>query len=146
LDDDGRCKIADFGLAKMKLHVAAAKSVDGGMAKGVGASNFSMTSGRGTPAWMAPEIWDRATYGPVVDVYSFGVVMWEILTCKQPWSELRFASEVREKVVGGERPPIDDATASPSDYVDFYMTVLLGARSKGETDVPNMWVAVDDAA
>lgn len=44
---------------------------------------------RGTPAWMAPEVWmsagEESPYTLAVDVFSFGVVLWELLTLQRPY-------------------------------------------------------------
>ena len=37
---------------------------------------------------MAPEVIEHNPYGQKADVFSFAIVMWELLTCKVPYSEL----------------------------------------------------------
>ena len=41
-----------------------------------------------------------------VDCYSFGIVLFEIVTCRHPWQQLRFSSQIIDRVVEGERPEI----------------------------------------
>jgi len=66
LGPDFTPKVADFGLAKLC---------------GKGEDHISMTGGRGTPGYVAPEVCDRDV-GPVTDksdVYSFGMLLLEII-------------------------------------------------------------------
>jgi serine/threonine protein kinase len=66
LDADFIPKVSDFGLAKLC---------------GKGDDHISMTAGRGTPGYVAPEVCDRDA-GPVTDksdVYSFGMLLLEIV-------------------------------------------------------------------
>eukprot|EP00741_Cyanophora_paradoxa_P012407 tig00020610_g11988.t1 len=65
---DGRAKLADFGLARIKSEAQAT------------------ISAAGTPAWMAPELLRGETgCTEQSDVFSFGVLVWEIVTEDLPW-------------------------------------------------------------
>jgi serine/threonine protein kinase len=71
-----------------------------------------MTGNRGSILWMAPEILnfkgDTAVYGFSADVYSFGVVLYEIITRRAPWSNIRppIMIGVINKLEAGERPAL----------------------------------------
>lgn len=69
IGDDGRVKVADFGLVR---------SVD----------TVTSTTGSvlGTVAYLAPEQIDQGTADPRVDVYACGVVLYEMLTGAKPHS------------------------------------------------------------
>lgn len=69
IGDDGRVKVADFGLVR---------SVD----------TVTSTTGSvlGTVAYLAPEQIDQGTADPRVDVYACGVVLYEMLTDAKPHS------------------------------------------------------------
>jgi hypothetical protein len=64
IDENGRAKIGDFGLAKIKRKVKA----------------FQMNTVVGTTNWQAPEMWsEKPVYTEKVDVYSCALIFWEIL-------------------------------------------------------------------
>lgn len=72
LDSDGRAKVCDFGIAKFKDRTF-----------------LSTANGQaGTPAYMAPELFEHASATEKVDVYSFAILMWECLTGKIPWGHV----------------------------------------------------------
>jgi Protein kinase domain len=60
-----------------------AKLADLGEAKEYSAE--FMTSQRGTPHWMAPEVFQSSTYTVKADVYSLGILLWEIATQLRPF-------------------------------------------------------------
>ena len=70
LADDGRVKVADFGLARA-----------------VETSNFTATTGLliGTVAYLAPEQVEHGVADPRTDVYAAGIVLWELLTGFPPY-------------------------------------------------------------
>src|ERR687884_2013985 len=69
LTDDGRVKVADFGLARA-------------------ASAGTTTSGvlMGTAAYLAPELIARGVAGARADVYAVGIMLFEMLTGRLPFS------------------------------------------------------------
>ena len=80
-DYRGVYKICDFGLVMVKNTAA------------------------GTPAYMPPELLLNKPFNRSVDVYSFGILLNEILTKEIPFTQLDM-SEVRRKIIGGERPAL----------------------------------------
>ncbi|KAL6647639.1 hypothetical protein ACP70R_015076 [Stipagrostis hirtigluma subsp. patula] len=84
------CKVADFGLSKMKQ----ATMVSGGM--------------RGTLPWMAPELLTMSgtKVSEKVDVYSFGIVMWEILTGEDPYDGMHYGGVIGGILSNTLRPPV----------------------------------------
>ena len=69
ISDDGRAKLADFGLARIpEDHTVTATR-----------------EGMGTPAYMAPEQILGDPVGPPADLYSLGVLLFEAATGKRPF-------------------------------------------------------------
>lgn len=87
LDDEGRLKLGDFGLAKV---------VDEASTMGLTMTNAAM----GTPRYMAPEQMSGAeTVDERTDVYALGVVFYEMLTGRLPGGNFALPSELVK--VGG---------------------------------------------
>ena len=63
-------KIGDFGLSRYKDTLT------------------TMTTGVGTPIWMAPELLLMEDYDYRADIYSYGVILWEIETREKPFNDL----------------------------------------------------------
>ena len=80
-DENGRCMIADLGLAKK---IGSEDEQEGLRARARSRSDSNgvpqvATAWKGTVPWMAPEV-IRSGYNNSVDVYSFAVIMWELIT------------------------------------------------------------------
>ncbi|MCC6233976.1 MAG: serine/threonine protein kinase, partial [Verrucomicrobiales bacterium] len=79
LDQSGRVKIADFGIARILGAEAAA----------VGGSDRGGTQAAGTPGYMAPEQQSAPhSADSRADIYSLGVVFYEMLTGERPSATL----------------------------------------------------------
>lgn len=85
LDDTGRVRVLDFGLAKL-LQGRTVLTTDGGTP--------------GTPAYMAPEQVNGEEVDPRTDIYSLGATLYEMLTGQLPYwgdSPLAVMREIAEK-------------------------------------------------
>lgn len=71
VDENFNIKICDFGLARFKADI------------GKGTMQFS-----GTPAYMAPELFQKRQYDDKVDVFAFGTLLWEIFNREVPYDGL----------------------------------------------------------
>ena len=83
VDENYRAKISDFGLSAKK-NVAAI----------------------GTPFWMAPELLEGGLISTQSDVYSFGVTLWELMTHKIPYDNVKQpTAEITKMVRNGTLRP-----------------------------------------
>eukprot|EP00238_Polyblepharides_amylifera_P011568 CAMPEP_0196581798 /NCGR_PEP_ID=MMETSP1081-20130531/35622_1 /TAXON_ID=36882 /ORGANISM="Pyramimonas amylifera, Strain CCMP720" /LENGTH=637 /DNA_ID=CAMNT_0041902153 /DNA_START=111 /DNA_END=2024 /DNA_ORIENTATION=+ len=88
MDEHGVIKVADFGVSRVKD--------DTGI----------MTAETGTYRWMSPEVIEHRAYDTAVDVYSFAITLWELLTCRVPYSHLTPLQAAVGVVQKGMRPEI----------------------------------------
>ncbi len=104
LDKEGRAKIGDFGLAKVK---SAGKS-----------HATTMDSSVGTLLWMAPELFNlEVRFSNASDIYALGMVLYEIMTHKTPFEiELqgRHPGIIIPLITKGDRPSMSNI--GPRDY------------------------------
>ena len=107
LDEEGKAKIADFGLSRAII-----------------ASNIT-TESLGTVTHMPLELIDDGELSQATDVYSFGVILWELMTSQRAWAGMRPSKIISKKLAGvhlqfpEEIPDIlkDLSTACMSDVV-----------------------------
>jgi serine/threonine protein kinase len=102
LADDGRVKVADFGLARA-----------------VETSTLTQTTGLliGTVAYLAPEQVESGTADARTDVYAAGVLLWELLTGAPPYSG-ETPMSVAYKHVHEDVPPPSTAVAGIPPALD----------------------------
>eukprot|EP01087_Luapelamoeba_hula_P002896 TRINITY_DN1270_c0_g1_i2.p1 TRINITY_DN1270_c0_g1~~TRINITY_DN1270_c0_g1_i2.p1 ORF type:complete len:683 (-),score=166.80 TRINITY_DN1270_c0_g1_i2:47-2095(-) len=63
----------------------------------------------GSPIWMAPEVLSGHLASEKSDVYAFAIVLWEIMTRKSPFSNVRSFDEFLDDVIDNhKRPPLPD--------------------------------------
>jgi len=83
LDSSGRVKVADFGLAEVKLMQAKPMAIGE-----EGSGKDAPMVIEGSIPWMAPECFRNESYTEKADIYSFGVILWELLTGQPPWKSM----------------------------------------------------------
>lgn len=85
-------KITDFGLSKI-VH----QNEDS-------ITSLSDSGLLGTPAYIAPEIWDDDLYTKACDVYAFAFIVYEIMTLKKPFAGLKAYRIMKKVLEECERP------------------------------------------
>ena len=116
LDDDGRLRILDFGLARLEGQESLTRSGD-----------FV-----GTPLYMSPEQARRKKI-PVdhrMDVYSLGATMYEALTSRPPFRGRDHADTLSQIT---ERNPVEPKKVNPRVPKDFE-TIVLKCLRKDASD------------
>jgi tRNA A-37 threonylcarbamoyl transferase component Bud32 len=93
--EDGRVKIADFGVARAYKRAAPREAIT--------ATGATI----GTPTYMAPEqaLGNELTHA--ADLYSLGVIAWEMLSGKPPFEEADTAMAVLYRHVNEPVPPLN---------------------------------------
>ena len=120
-DEDGRCLIADLGLAKKVIDSSVIAEIEAEEKSHLPLSPQA-TSMKGTAAWMAPEV-TTTVYDNSVDVFSFGVLMWELITGRMPWAgaEYNWVHTILDAVAKGKRPGItkEEMEHVPEGYLEL---------------------------
>ena len=119
LDDYLFPKIADFGLSKVDHQRKESMTM------------VSTAGIKGTPIYIAPEIWKNEEYAAPGDVYAFGIIVYEIITNEIPLKELRNYYEILQKVANeGYRPKI------PFSIGKSYQNLIEKCWSQNPADRP----------
>ena len=97
LDEHGKAKLTDFGLAK-------ARSETRTMTKAGGVA--------GSLLWMAPELFSGLNAKPTkaADIFAYAVVLWEIAARKFPYENVSSPNLIPHLVERGEREEIPEGT------------------------------------
>ena len=107
LTEHHRAKLADFGLANVRIESSRTQCYAQSSSKSVG-----------TIPWMAPECFGlRPKYSEKSDMYAYGMVLWELTSRKMPYKEVVDPNEIRVAVKDGEREEVPDETTQPREMV-----------------------------
>jgi serine/threonine protein kinase len=103
LDQDGRCKLSDFGCSKQLSIICG-----------------SCESTVGTPYYMAPECITGEGYRDKADVWSLGCTIVEMISGKHPWPEFDLCWAAMYHITNTTGPP----SGIPSDIHPLLQTFL----------------------
>ena len=128
LDAYLRAKIGDLGLAKVVTN-------NSDLAEDPMQSNhfqsIELSGPRGTPAWMAPEIFfEDPKVTTSTDIYGFGLILWEMKTAEKPFGNMNL-QKVCQAVSVGKRPII------PDDVSEDIKTLICQCWSQDHTNRPD---------
>ena len=102
---DGTVKLCDFGFARAMSH-----------------NTFVLTSIKGTPLYMAPELVQERPYTHAVDVWSLGVILYELFVGKPPFYTSSIYSLIKKIV--------NDPPVYPSNMSGSFKSFLRGVLEK----------------
>jgi eukaryotic-like serine/threonine-protein kinase len=109
VDDDGRVRVTDFGIAR------------------AGASDMTLTGSiMGTAQYLSPEQAQGHAVGATSDLYSVGVILYELLTGAVPFEGETAVAIAFKQVAAQPRPPSAQNAAVPASLD----TVVLRALAK----------------
>ena len=100
---DGRVKILDFGIAKLR---------DTGAATGATAETLTVQAVVGTPAYMAPEQARGLPADHRADLFSLGIVVYEMLSGTSPFRR-ESAAETMNAILHEEAPALPGVAGAP---------------------------------
>jgi serine/threonine protein kinase len=66
--------------------------------------DMTLSTGVGTPLYMAPELCDGPGYTSAVDVYGFALMLYEIVTGQRVWPRTITPAMLMKKTLDGTRP------------------------------------------
>ncbi|KAK4522027.1 uncharacterized protein ATC70_004566 [Mucor velutinosus] len=131
LDQNGICKITDFGLSKLS---GQDKAYDPH-------SNNSVM--RGTVFWMAPEVVKGTNYNAKVDIWSLGCTVIEMLTGSHPWLDLNMLAALYS-LGKYQAPPIpEDVPEDARDFLSKCFTINPEDRPTAEQLLTHPFVQPD---
>ncbi|KAI9323532.1 hypothetical protein BX666DRAFT_1887848 [Dichotomocladium elegans] len=110
VDNNGICKIADFGLSKPSGQEEVYNPNANTMMKG-------------TIFWMAPEVVKGSTYSAKIDIWSLGCTVIEMLTGSHPWLDLNMLAALYN-LGKYQAPPLPEgASESAKDFLTMCFTI-----------------------
>lgn len=142
LDDQGRARVMDFGLALGTESAQPSAKKDSLITRHLGSQKVAQTDAQtgalqGTPAYMAPERYDAKGVDARTDQFSYCVAFWEALYGERPFAGENVAA-LYGAVASGKR------RAVPSDRAATVPTWLRQTLDRGlSVDPDARWPTID---
>jgi tRNA A-37 threonylcarbamoyl transferase component Bud32 len=131
--EDGRVKIADFGVARAYRHAAPHEAI----------TRTGATIG--TPAYMAPEQALGKELTPAADLYSLGVIAWQMLAGKLPFEEADNPMAVLYRHVHEPVPPVRSAAPEVDPRLAGWVERMLAKAPEDRFPTADAaWEALED--
>ena len=131
--DDGRVKIADFGIAKATTQLTS------------GAFKTATGTTIGTPAYMAPEQAMARDIGPWTDLYSVGCMAWEMFVGRVPFADVGEPLAVLMHHVNEPIPPVKSVAHDVDDRISDWIERLLEKEPQRRTaSATEAWDALEE--
>ena len=131
--EDGRVKIADYGVARA-YHRAAPREA-------ITATGATI----GTPAYMAPEQALGNELTPAADLYSLGVIAWEMLAGRPPFEASDPPVAVLYRQVHEAVPPLESVTPEVDRRLAVWVERMLAKSPEGRfPSADAAWEALED--
>ena len=89
----------------------------------------------GTPAYMAPEVWNNDTYDEKVDVWSVGIIFYQLLAGKVPFEHE--SKEELEQIIQNQRLTFNDLEISLE--TQELLKIMLQKDPKKRADFQEIW-------
>ena len=125
LDDTGRPRVTDFGLAK-RLDIDNGLTITGQV--------------MGTPSYMPPEQASGRTaeIGPSADIYSLGAILYGLVSGRPPFQAATVAETLRQVTEQEPLSPRQLNTAVPKDLATICLKCLRKARRSAMPPLCNL--------
>ena len=98
------------------------KLCDFGFARAMSQDTFVLTSIKGTPLYMAPELVQEQPYTPAVDIWSMGVILYELFVGKPPFYTTSIYKLIKQIV--------NESPSYPSAMSKSFRDLLQGVLEK----------------
>jgi serine/threonine protein kinase len=100
VDDQGKAKLTDFGLAKVQLGTRNTTKIEPGKLAG-------------SLLWMAPELFNMvAKATKETDIFALAIILWEIAARKYPYEDVANVATIPALLLADQREKIPDKTPS----------------------------------